>query len=58
MSSLYLQFSGFVEPESDNDEYYNDKLLRERDRVAEQIRRRLESGSLYEDGLLLDLLAI
>lgn len=55
--SLCMQLSGFVTPESDNDEHYNDKLLRERDKIAEQLRRRLE-GSFYEDGLLLDLLTI
>lgn len=58
MSSLYLQFSGFVFPESQNDEHYNCKLLREYDKVAEQIRQRIESGTFYESGLLLDLLTL
>lgn len=58
MVSMYLEFSGFVYPESSNDEHYNCKLLRERDKVVEQIRRRFEDGSFYEYGLLLDLLMI
>ena len=58
MVSMWLEFSGFVTPESDNDEHYNDKLLRERDKIAEQIRKRIESDSFYENGILLDLLTI
>jgi hypothetical protein len=55
MTVLDLELAGYVEPESDNDEHYNDKLLRTYDAIAEQIRRKINDGSFYQHGLLLSL---